>query len=230
MSVTKFAFMKTNYKKEANKLSLENFLNQSVSAWMNGDGPEADIILTSRIRLARNLNEYMFPTLFTQEESKRVLEEIEKVIPVLNLHPLKDAELLKMEDIQPLHKQVLVEKHLISPNLAEQSTNGACLLSQNEAISIMFNEEDHIRIQCILSGLQLQEALELANAVDDQLEQHLDYAYNEIRGYLTSCPTNVGTGLRASVMMHLPGLVMTQQMRQLVPSINQLGFVTFFFD
>jgi protein arginine kinase len=206
-------------------MSLERFLNQSVSAWMNGDGPEADIILTSRIRLARNLNDYMFPTLFTQEESKRVLEEIERIIPTLNLYPLKDAELLKMEDLQPLHKQVLVEKHLISPNLAEQSTNGACLLSQNEAISIMFNEEDHIRIQCILSGLQLQEALELANAVDDQLEQHIDYAYNEIRGYLTSCPTNVGTGLRASVMMHLPGLVMAQQMKSLVPSINQLGFV-----
>lgn len=206
-------------------MSIERFINQSISSWMNADGPQADIILTSRIRLARNLKDYLFPTIFTKEEADKVLKQVESVIPLLNLHPLKDAELLKMEELQPLQKQVLVEKHLISPSLADQSITGACLLSQNEEISIMINEEDHIRIQCILSGLQLQAALDLANAVDDQLEQHLDYAFNEVRGYLTSCPTNVGTGLRASVMLHLPGLVMTQQMRQLIPSINQLGLV-----
>lgn len=206
-------------------MSIERFLNQTVSPWMNAEGPESDIILTSRIRLARNLKNFMFPTLGTQEEAKKVLDKFKQMIPLINLYPLKDAELLMMEELQPLHKQVLVEKHLISPNLAEQSPQGACLLSQDEVISIMVNEEDHIRIQCIFSGLQLEEALNLANAVDDQLEQHLDYAFSEVRGYLTSCPTNVGTGLRASVMMHLPGLVMTQQMKQLIPSINQLGFV-----
>ncbi|WP_033827318.1 protein arginine kinase [Bacillus andreraoultii] len=206
-------------------MSIERFLNQAVSSWMNADGPQADIILTSRIRLARNLEDHLFPTIFTKEEAENVLTNVENVLPLLNLYPLKDAELLKMEELQPLQKQVLVEKHLISPNLAEQSIKGACLLSQNEEISIMINEEDHIRIQCILSGLQLQAALDLANAVDDELEQHLDYAFNEVRGYLTSCPTNVGTGLRASVMLHLPGLVMTQQMRHLIPSINQLGLV-----
>ena len=206
-------------------MSLENFLNKSVTSWMNADGPEADIILTSRIRLARNLENYLFPTIFPQEEAKKVLNKFEQIIPLLNLFPLKDAEFLKMDELTPLQKQVLVEKHLISPNLADESKSGACLLSQNQVVSIMVNEEDHIRIQCIMPGLQLVEALKLANAVDDELEQHLDYAFNEVRGYLTSCPTNVGTGLRASVMMHLPGLVMTKQMKQLIPSINQLGFV-----
>ncbi|MCU9615258.1 protein arginine kinase [Caldibacillus lycopersici] len=206
-------------------MSLEKFLTQSRSSWMNGNGPQSDIVLTSRIRLARNLKNNLFPTIFTPEDAKNVLQQIEDTLPLLTLHPLKDIEILKMEKLQPLHKRVLVEKHLISPNLAEDSSHGACLLTPNEEISIMVNEEDHIRIQCIFPGLQLNEALSLANAVDDQLEQHLEYAFNEVRGYLTSCPTNVGTGLRASVMVHLPGLVMTQQMSQLIPSINQLGLV-----
>ena len=92
-------------------------------------------------------------------------------------------------------------------------------------ISIMINEEDHLRIQCLMSGLQLKEALQLANVLDDWMEEEIDYAYDEERGYLTSCPTNVGTGLRASVMMHLPGLVLTQQLNQIIPAINQLGLV-----
>ena len=125
-------------------MSLERFFNQSVSPWMNAEGPESDIILTSRIRLARNLKNHAFPTISSQEEAKKVLEKFQGMIPLLNLYPLKDAEFLKMEHLQPLHKQVLVEKHLISPNLAEQSSHGACLLSQDEVISIMVNEEDHI--------------------------------------------------------------------------------------
>ncbi|GAA3317867.1 hypothetical protein GCM10020331_018350 [Ectobacillus funiculus] len=98
-------------------------------------------------------------------------------------------------------------------------------MSENEQISIMINEEDHVRIQCLFPGFQLSEALDVANHVDDYLEQHVEYAFDEKRGYLTSCPTNVGTGLRASVMMHLPALVLTQQMNRIVPAINQLGLV-----
>lgn len=206
-------------------MSLERFLNQHVSFWMNGDGPQSDIVLTSRIRLARNLKDFLFPTKFTPEEAKQVLEEVEKIAPMIISDQHKALELLKMENLQPIQRRVLVEKHLISPNLAEDSTYGACLLSEDEKISIMINEEDHIRIQCIYPGLQLQEALYLANFMDDQLEKYLDFAFSETRGYLTSCPTNVGTGLRASVMMHLPGLVLTQQMNKLIPTINQLGLV-----
>lgn len=99
------------------------------------------------------------------------------------------------------------------------------MLSENEEVSIMINEEDHIRIQCLFPGLQLTEALNIANEVDDWMEEHVDYAFDENKGYLTSCPTNVGTGIRASVMMHLPALVLTQQINRIIPAINQLGLV-----
>jgi protein arginine kinase len=130
-----------------------------------------------------------------------------------------------MDELQPLQKRILVEKHLISPHLAETANHGACLLSENEEISIMINEEDHIRIQCLYPGLQLLEALNTAFQIDDWLEEEINYAFDEKVGYLTSCPTNVGTGLRASVMLHLPGLVMTQQLNRIIPAINQLGLV-----
>lgn len=132
--------------------------------------------------------------------------------------------LIRMNETQPLAKRVLVEKHLISPNLAE-SRFGGCLLSENEEISVMLNEEDHIRIQCLFPGFQLANALKAANQIDDWIEEQVDYAFSEKRGYLTSCPTNVGTGIRASVMMHLPALALTRQMNRIIPAINQLGLV-----
>lgn len=134
-------------------------------------------------------------------------------------------ENLRIDDMKTNEKRVLVEKHLISPNLADQSKHGTVLLDKDEAISIMVNEEDHIRIQCLLPGFQLGKGLEKANQIDDWIEQRLTYAFDEKRGYLTSCPTNVGTGLRASVMMHLPALAMTQQLNRILPAINQLGLV-----
>lgn len=190
---------------------------------MKEEGPESDIVLSCRIRLARNLKDVPFAIKAQPEDASKTVNLMEEqVLPCLQEQPF---ELVKMNDIQPLEKRVLVEKHLISPQLAEHSTYGAAIVSEDEKISIMVNEEDHIRIQCLLSGLQLQEALDLANQLDDCIEQHVEYAFDEKRGYLTSCPTNVGTGLRASVMMHLPGLVLTQRMNRIVPAINQLGLV-----
>jgi protein arginine kinase len=150
---------------------------------------------------------------------------MEEIIRASNFKKFGDMELLKIGEMQPLQKKVLVEKHLISPNLAEDSSYGACLLTENEEVSIMINEEDHIRIQCLFPGLQLSEALYAANEIDDWLEANIHYAFDEAYGYLTSCPTNVGTGLRASVMMHLPGLMLTQQINRVIPAINQLGLV-----
>ncbi|WP_174734486.1 protein arginine kinase [Mesobacillus harenae] len=206
-------------------MSLERFISQAVSSWMSADGPDSDIVLSSRIRLARNLSEFTFPTVFKNEEAKQVSETIEERLNNEAFSDKSQLEFLKMDDIQPLQKRVLVEKHLISPHLAENSTHGACLLSENEEFSIMVNEEDHIRIQCLFPGLQLSEALKAANKIDNWLEEQVNYAFDEQYGYLTSCPTNVGTGMRASVMMHLPGLVLTQQMNRIVPAINQLGLV-----
>jgi protein arginine kinase len=136
---------------------------------------------------------------------------------------LKKAAFIRMSELTPLEKRVLVEKHLISPQLAEESPNGAVLLSQDESISIMINEEDHIRIQCLFPGLQLEKAWEMASQIDDWLEKHFVFAFDDQCGYLTSCPTNLGTGIRASVMVHLPALAMTQQLPRLLPVITQVG-------
>src|SRR4051794_10632202 len=178
---------------------------------MSAEGPDSDIVLSSRIRLARNFEAYKFPTLFSHEEAKMIIENMEDILDQSPVQKFGQMELLKIEELQPLQKRVLVEKHLISPNLAEDSPYGAVLLTENEEVSIMINEEDHIRIQCLFPGLQLSEALDTANEIDDWLESNVQYAFDEKHGYLTSCPTNVGTGLRASVMMHLPGLILTQQ-------------------
>ncbi|USK70395.1 protein arginine kinase [Peribacillus asahii] len=206
-------------------MSLEKFLQNALSSWMNHEGPESDIVLSSRVRLARNFKEYTFPTLFSHEEAKSILELIKKRLESEVNSEIGQLEMIEMEQLQALEKRVLVEKYLISPKLVDESTHGACLLSDDEVISVMINEEDHVRIQCLMSGLQLTKALQLANILDDWLEEAIDYAYDEERGYLTSCPTNVGTGLRASVMMHLPGLVLTQQINKIIPAINQLGLV-----
>ncbi|MGM0877645.1 MAG: protein arginine kinase [Bacillota bacterium] len=206
-------------------MSLQKFMNKAMSAWMNQEGPDSDIVLSSRIRLARNIEQYKFPTLSTNEESQDVLNFFESTYANKTFQKIGELELLKMNDLQQIQKRVLVEKHLISPNLADNAVFGGCLLSENEEISIMLNEEDHIRIQCLFPGLQLEEALEMANKLDDWIEEEVDYAFDERRGYLTSCPTNVGTGLRASVMMHLPALVLTQKINRIIPAINQLGLV-----
>ncbi|MDM5205509.1 protein arginine kinase [Cytobacillus kochii] len=206
-------------------MSLERFINQAVSSWMSAEGPDSDIVLSSRIRLARNIKQVNFPTIFSHDEAKRVIDIIKARMEKSTFDTYGDFSLLQMDDLQPLQKRVLMEKHLISPHLAENASHGACLLTENEEVSIMLNEEDHIRIQCLFPGFQLSEALKVANQIDDWLETEIDYAYDEQVGYLTSCPTNVGTGLRASVMMHLPGLVLTHQMNRIIPAINQLGLV-----
>jgi len=191
---------------------------------MCSEGPDSDIVLTSRIRLARNIKKMKFPTIFSKEDASEIIEILNGILQNQEELELEKLELLKMDNLQPLEKQVLVEKHLISPQLADSQHSG-CILSENEEISIMLNEEDHIRIQCIKPGLQLLEALNLADKIDDWLEQKIDYAYHLEMGYLTSCPTNIGTGLRASVMLHLPGMVLTQQMKRIIPAINHLGLV-----
>jgi protein arginine kinase len=206
-------------------VSLQRFIKQAISPWMSQEGPDSDIVLSSRIRLARNIENYQFPIISSNEEAKEIIQFFEERFVNQTYEAVGEFELLKINELQPIEKRVLVEKHLISPHLAEDTTFGGCLLSENEEISIMINEEDHIRIQCLFPGFQLTEALQEANNLDDWIEQHVNYAFDEIRGYLTSCPTNVGTGMRASVMMHLPGLVLTQQMSRIIPAINQLGLV-----
>ncbi|UNL85107.1 protein arginine kinase [Priestia koreensis] len=206
-------------------MAMNKFLNQAISPWMNQNGPDSDIVLSSRVRLARNLQDFLFPTVSKGEQDAHLTAKIKHDLFQDDTENNWEFEFITMGELEPLEKRVLVEKHLISPKLAEESVYGACILSKNEEISIMINEEDHFRIQCLFPGLQLLESLNEANQIDDWIERNFDYAYDETRGYLTSCPTNVGTGLRASVMMHLPALVMTRQINRIIPAINQLGLV-----
>ncbi|HZG56115.1 protein arginine kinase [Paenibacillus sp.] len=202
---------------------MSRYTENAISGWMQADGPDSDIVISSRIRIARNVGNEPFPMLATNQQSEEVLNRVASVLEQPSLRAVGDFDLVSLSGMSDLEKRVLVEKHLISPNLANESRNGAVILSENEAISIMVNEEDHLRIQVLYPGFQLKEAWEVAGRIDDIFEAIVDYAYDEKHGYLTSCPTNVGTGIRASVMMHLPALVMTQQMNRILQAIQQVG-------
>lgn len=190
--------------------------------WMDGSGPEAETVISSRVRIARNIGGIPFPYLASDAQTRQIQETVAGVA-ASQKEVFARFELLPMEKLAPLEKELLVEKHLASPFLARDSQHGALLLRRDEAVSIMVNEEDHLRIQVILPGLQLEEALQEAEKYDDRLEEKINYAFDEGYGYLTACPTNVGTGLRASVMLHLPALIMTGQANRLLGALSQVG-------
>jgi protein arginine kinase len=192
-----------------------------MKGWMQGNGPHNDIILSSRIRLARNIAGIPFPSGLEVEKAKEVIAMVRSSLSKGET-PL-DFKSLTMNELPLLERQVLVERHLISPVLSKNDASGAAIISSDGTASIMINEEDHIRIQAILPGLQIKRSWEMASDIDDILEQNLEYAYNENWGYLTSCPTNVGTGMRASVMVHLPALTITGNMNKILQAVAHIG-------
>ncbi len=196
-------------------------LEFSLSRWMEGGGPEADTVISSRVRVARNLDKYPFPCLASGEDTEAVLGIINSA--TAGKEDFSDFIYWPMEQLSELEKQALVEKHLISFFLAREASNGALLIRRDEAVSLMVNEEDHLRIQAILPGLQLEEAWREIGTYDDLLENDLEYAFSENYGYLTACPTNIGTGLRASVMLHLPALITTRQIGRFLGALSQIG-------
>ncbi|MFT5207711.1 MAG: protein arginine kinase [Candidatus Omnitrophota bacterium] len=201
---------------------MDRLLKQTCE-WLKSSGPESEIILSSRVRLARNLQKYPFSHWAGKKHERDVLAVVEAAIKKSAL--MKKALWFGMNEISDLDKQFLVERHLISRELLSQPEYKAVAVSDKEIISIMVNEEDHLRIQVMQSGFNLQEAWRLANLVDDELAEQLPYAFDSKFGYLTACPTNVGTGLRASVMLHLPALVMTKQINRVTQAISKLGMV-----
>lgn len=175
------------------------------------------VVLSSRVRLARNFRDLPFPARMNEEASRIALQRTEEALAGA------DYELLKMQDLDVPHRQALVEEHLISKEAAGSAKGAAVLLSPSHDISVMVNEEDHLRIQALLPGAQLEKAAELARAVDDGLEKTMQYAFDEQLGYLTCCPTNTGSGMRASQMLHLPALTLTGQMPSVTQQIAKLG-------
>ena len=204
-------------------MGIKELMDTSKLEWISSEGPDNDIIISSRVRLARNLKDVPFPHLLDSSKAKEIVKQ---VYDAFSTSPFlaSNSSIYFMNELSPIERTMLVELHLISPDLAS-SKNGAVIIKPNETISIMINEEDHIRIQTVFPGLQLKQAYDLASKVDDILEENLDFAFNEKIGYLTSCPTNVGTGLRASLMMHLPLLTQTEQISRIFSTISQLGLV-----
>ncbi|MFZ5634565.1 MAG: protein arginine kinase [Bacillota bacterium] len=205
-------------------MSIKKTVNTAHSHWMDASGPEPDIVISSRLRVARNLLNFPFPHLLSESDARQIIHSVRLAVDKINQSErLGNLELTEMSELTPVERQILVEKHLISPDLLENCQKKAVVLGDDEVYSIMVNEEDHLRLQCLLPGLQLKEAWERINKIDDALEKTLEYAYDEKLGYLTACPTNVGTGLRASVMLHLPGLVMVNRIRDVLGSVSKLG-------
>ncbi|MBI4598401.1 MAG: protein arginine kinase [Candidatus Omnitrophica bacterium] len=191
------------------------------SEWLRGAGPVSDIVISSRIRLARNLEPYPFATRATKASQAEVLKAVKDALP--KAASLANPLLVDMGEITEVDRQFLLERHLVSREHIVHAEHKAVAIGQGEVISIMINEEDHLRLQVMQSGMNLRDAWELINALDDELAEILPYAYSSDWGYLTCCPTNTGTGLRASVMAHLPSLVITKQINKVLHTITKLG-------
>lgn len=195
-------------------------LTTTSGEWLRGTGPESDIVISSRIRLARNLAH--FPFLGRADDDART--EIESLLREhLDELPVRgNLTYFDVVHLGPLDRQFLVERQLISREHAETHGARGVGVAAQENVSLMINEEDHLRMQVLRSGLALDEAWEEINAIDDTLEAHVEFAFSEQLGYLTACPTNVGTGIRVSVMMHLPALVLTKEIQKVFQAMQKM--------
>jgi protein arginine kinase len=202
-------------------MPLKDIINKTYSAWMSTDAPHTDVALSSRVRLARNLGDIPFPNQASPADLAKVAGLVETAVS--QVPELSRLEIIRLSEASALDRQVLAEKHLISPQHAQGAENRLAIIAGDESVSVMVNEEDHIRIQTLMSGFQLDEAYQLADKIDDLFESRLDYAFDERIGYITACPTNVGTGLRVSIMVHLPALVVTGQVKAVLSAVSKLG-------
>ncbi len=204
-------------------MQINDLLNHN-SEWLKGTGSNSDVVISSRIRLARNLEKISFPHWANKSQSEEVLNTIAEAAGKIDY--LKAAATFKLADLDSVDKQLLIERHLMSYEHAQKTDHKAVIIDAEEIISIMINEEDHIRVQVMQSGFNLLEAWNIINKLDDCLAKELNFAFLEDWGYLTACPTNTGTGMRGSVMLHLPALVITNQINRVLAAIAKLSFTT----
>ena len=187
--------------------------------WYTETGKDSDVILSSRVRLARNIKGIPFPERADIDSQQKVIDicktavsDSETDLTFIDIGAMKDFE-----------KQAIAEQHIISPQMMDDKIKRGLLLSSDSSKSVLINEEDHLRIQCMAPGFDLARCFENANIIDDVIEQSADYAFDSHLGYLTCCPTNLGTGMRASVMVHLPALTMSGNINNIIDSLSQLG-------
>lgn len=188
--------------------------------WYLQSGKESDVVVSSRIRLARNIIEYPFETRCSKKENEEIVNTIKEVLPSIGY----GLKILKLKDMDDITKMSLVEKRLVSPDFVMNKNDiGAIAINEEENICIMINEEDHLRLQVFAPGFEIEELLKLMVEIDTKFGKTLNYAYNDKYGYLTACPTNVGTGMRVSVMVHLPALTKTGNIQKVLHIINNFG-------
>ena len=188
--------------------------------WYLQSGKESDVVVSSRIRLARNIIEYPFETRCSKKENEEIVNKIKEVLPSIGY----GLKILNLKDMDDITKMSLVEKRLISPDFVMNKNDiGAIAINEEENICIMINEEDHLRLQVFAPGFEIEELLKLMVEIDTKFGKALNYAYNDKYGYLTACPTNVGTGMRVSVMVHLPALTKTGNIQKVLHIINNFG-------
>jgi protein arginine kinase len=205
-------------------MHLDDLANTS-GEWLKGSGPESDIVISSRIRLARNLANFPFISRTTDSDRTEIEKILHDRVDELQAAGKVSSETLYVDvgELDDLDRRFLVERQLISREHAESQGARAVVIDQSERFSVMINEEDHLRIQVMQSGLNLAAAWQQINELDDLIEDRVTYAYSEFLGYLTACPTNVGTGVRVSVMLHLPALVITRQIEKVFKSLQKIN-------
>lgn len=201
-------------------LTLDKLASQC-GEWLKGSGPESDIVISSRIRLARNLADFPFIRRCTEHDRAAIEQTVRE--NVVQNESLKNVLYVNVEGLEAVDRQFLVERQLISRELAESKGARSVAIDTLEQFSLMVNEEDHLRIQLMKSGLDLQNAWNQINEIDDLIESRITYSYHQQLGYLTACPTNVGTGVRVSVMLHLPALVITRQIDKVFRSLQKIS-------
>lgn len=189
--------------------------------WLRGSGPESDIVISSRIRLARNLAEFPFVRRASHEERTQIAKSTRAKIETIK--EWTNIQVLELERLDEVDRQFLVERQLMSREMADGEGDRSVVIDLDERFSVMINEEDHLRIQVMCSGLDLTTAWQRIDELDNQLERKLTYAFHDTFGYLTACPTNVGTGLRVSVMLHLPALVITREIEKVFRSLQKIN-------
>jgi len=205
-------------------MSMDDLLGGTYVHWMNTPPDNRDIAISSRVRLARNIAGIPFPHVLDRAKGLEIMEQVKTAWQSATGPILGSMQLVSFDQLESLDRQVLAEKHLCSPeHAASADIHRGIMLNEDGSMAVMINEEDHLRIQCLLPGLNLAECHGLVQQLDDELEQSLDFAFDETRGYLTACPTNVGTGMRASVMLHLPAAQITGTIKQLLQNLSQLG-------
>jgi protein arginine kinase len=194
---------------------------QKKAGWIMGPGEESSVVLSTRIRLARNIAGFKFPTSASTETREKLLEYFDSAMDKSEF--LRQGKFYRTAGMDRINSSFLVERHLISPTMLDHLESSGVFIAPSEKVSIMVNEEDHLRIQAITSGLEMDRTMELAGQYDNEVGRLLEYDYDSDFGFLTACPTNVGTGLRASVLIHLPGLVLTRDIEKIIQKITKMG-------